>query len=364
LFCSRIFAVVENPTLEGKRWFMELLQISRKDFLDFVGTLVASPMDVIGVVQKDSRFGYDKIDKASDLCLDFDETIYSPKQFLFPPKEVLLSYAPKDASSCEAVYAENSQAIIGIHPGDLAAIAILDKAFSDGKFDSHYCTRRQKTTLIGMYPTKPGKYRFTSSMIKPEEPYMAADAFCIDLGDNSFAVEIVTDKGKEFFSNSRAKPASADIKSKAEKLKTVVKDPVSLSVKRDALPAFLTGKERHPVWEERAKKCFSCGSCVTVCPTCYCFDVLDELDLSFEYGLRYRTWDACVLEPFAVCAGGHNFRKNAADRIRHRLYRKQKFLLEKFGLAGCVGCGRCKKACVPDIAFPPDIDDDLLRKEA
>lgn len=343
---------------------MELLRISRNDFLDFIGTLIKSPLDVIGVVRKDSRFAYDKIEAVSDLCLDFDETLYSPKQFLFPAKETLLSYAPKDASSCEPVFAERDQAIIGIHPGDLAAIAMLDKAFSEGKFDAHYCTRREKTTLVGIYPTKPGKYRFTASMVKPDEPYLSADAFLIDLGDNTFAVEIVTDKGKEFFSNTKAAPASVDVKAKADAMKTAVKDPVSLPVGRDELPSFLAGKEHHPVWDLRAKKCFSCGSCVTVCPTCYCFDVLDELDLSFEYGLRYRTWDACVLEPFAVCAGGHNFRKNPAERIRHRLYRKQKFLLEKFGLAGCVGCGRCKSACVPDIAFPPDIDDDLLRKEA
>jgi sulfhydrogenase subunit beta (sulfur reductase) len=343
---------------------MELLHISRKDLLDFVGTLVKGPLEVIGVKQKDSRFAYDKLDSASDLRLDFDEAMYSPKQYLLPSREVLLTYAPKDASSCEPAFADADQAIIGIHPGDLAAIAMLDKAFSEGQFDSHYCTRRQKTTLVGIYPTKPGKYRFTSSMVKPDEPYLSADAFLIDLGDSSYGLELVTDRGKEFFSTAKTSPASASVKATAEARKTAVKDPVSLPVKRDDLPAFLAGKERHPVWDARAAKCFSCGSCVTVCPTCYCFDVLDEMDLSFEYGIRYRTWDACVLAPFAVCAGGHNFRKNPSERIRHRLYRKQKFLLEKLGLAGCVGCGRCKKACVPDIAFPPDIDDDLLRKEA
>jgi ferredoxin len=343
---------------------MELLQISRKDFLDFVGSLVAGPLDIIGVVQKDGRFVYEKLDDAKNLRLDFDETMYPPKQFLFPPKEAILAYTPGKASSCEPVIAHDAQAIIGVHPGDLAAIAMFDKAFSDTNVDSNYCPRREKTILVGIYPTKPGKYRFTSSMIKPEEPYLAADAFLIDLGNDSYAVEIVSDNGKEFFSNSKAKPASADIKTKAEKMKTSVKDSVSLAVKRDELPKFLNGKERHPVWEKRGEKCFSCGSCVMVCPTCYCFDVLDELDLSLESGSRVRQWDACVLEPFAVCAGGHNFRKKAADRIRHRLYRKQKFLFEMFGLPGCVGCGRCKKACVPDIAFPPDIDDDLARKEA
>ncbi len=343
---------------------MELLQISKEGLLDFVGTLVAGPLDIIGIVQKDGRFDYDKLEDAKSLRLDFDEALYSPKRYLFPPKEALLSYAPKDPASYEPVYAQKPQAIIGIHPGDLAAIAMLDKAFTEANIDAHYCARREKTTLVGIYPTKPGAYRFTSSMIKPQEPYLAADAFLVDLGGDSYAVEIVTDRGKEFFSTSAATAAEADTKTRAERMKTAVKDPVSLSVKRDDLPSFLDGKEHHPVWETRAAKCFSCGSCVTVCPTCYCFDVLDELDLSFEYGLRFRTWDACVLDPFAVCAGGHNFRKKPADRIRHRLYRKQKFLLEKLGLAGCVGCGRCKKACVPDIAFPPDIDNDLLGKGA
>ncbi len=343
---------------------MELLRISKSDLLDFVGTLAKGPLDVIGVVQKDGRFAYGKVSSSSELRLDFDEALYSPKQYLFPFKDAVLSYAPRDASSCEPVYAEKGQVIIGVHPGDMAAIAMMDKAFTEGKIDAHYCARREKTTLVGIYPTKPGKYRFTSSMIKPEEPYLAADAFLVDLGDSSYALEIVTDRGKEFFSTSSARPADNDIKAKAEKMKTAVKDAVTLQVKRDDLPSFLDGKEHHPVWETRGAKCFSCGSCVNVCPTCYCFDVLDEMDLSFEYGLRFRTWDACVLEPFAVCAGGHNFRKKPADRIRHRLYRKQKYLLERLGLAGCVGCGRCKTACVPDIAFPPDINGDLLRKEA
>ena len=343
---------------------MELLQISRNDFLDFVGSLVAGPLDIVGVVQKDGRFVYEKLDDAKKLRLDFDETMYPPKQFLFPPNEAVLSFAPGDPSSYEPVVDGNARAIIGVHPGDLAAIAMYDKAFSDTNVDSNYCMRREKTTLIGIYPTKPGKYRFTSSMIKPEEPYLAADAFLIDIGNDSYAVEIVSDHGKEFFSASKAKTAPAEIKAKAENMKTAVKDSVSLTVKRDELPSFLNGKEHHPVWEKRGEKCFSCGSCVMVCPTCYCFDVLDELDLSLASGSRVRQWDACVLEPFAVCAGGHNFRKKAADRIRHRLYRKQKFLFELFGLPGCVGCGRCKRACVPDIAFPPDIDDDLARKEA
>ena len=51
---------------------MELLQISRNDFLDFVGSLVAGPLDIVGVVQKDGRFVYEKLDDAKKLRIDFD----------------------------------------------------------------------------------------------------------------------------------------------------------------------------------------------------------------------------------------------------------------------------------------------------
>ena len=78
---------------------MELLQISKEGLLDFVGTLVAGPLDIIGIVQKDGRFDYDKLEDAKSLRLDFDEALYSPKRYLFPPKEALLSYAPKDPAS-------------------------------------------------------------------------------------------------------------------------------------------------------------------------------------------------------------------------------------------------------------------------
>jgi formate hydrogenlyase subunit 6/NADH:ubiquinone oxidoreductase subunit I len=101
-----------------------------------------------------------------------------------------------------------------------------------------------------------------------------------------------------------------------------------------------------------------------VCPTCYCFDVQDEIDLSLATGNRVRTWDGCTIENFATAAGGHNFRAKAADRLRHRMFRKGKYLMERFGLAGCVGCGRCAKACVADIANPVDIIGEMKEKEA
>jgi sulfite reductase subunit B len=89
-----------------------------------------------------------------------------------------------------------------------------------------------------------------------------------------------------------------------------------------------------------------------VCPTCFCFDVQDDVSLNLEEGERYRRWDGCVLVDFARVATGENFRHDKASRFRHRIFRKGKYVLEKFGRPGCVGCGRCAVACLAEIASP------------
>jgi ferredoxin len=55
---------------------------------------------------------------------------------------------------------------------------------------------------------------------------------------------------------------------------------------------------------------------------------------------------------FATVVGGENFRPTGTDRLRHRLHRKGKYMLERWGELGCVGCGRCVHACLVDIASP------------
>ena len=89
-----------------------------------------------------------------------------------------------------------------------------------------------------------------------------------------------------------------------------------------------------------------------VCPTCFCFDVQDEVAPSLAEGERYRRWDGCVLADFARVGTGENFRNDKASRFRHRIFRKGKYILERYGLPGCVGCGRCAISCLAEIASP------------
>ena len=33
------------------------------------------------------------------------------------------------------------------------------------------------------------------------------------------------------------------------------------------------------LWQATAARCYSCGSCNLVCPTCYCFEMVEQNDL-------------------------------------------------------------------------------------
>jgi sulfhydrogenase subunit beta (sulfur reductase) len=117
----------------------------------------------------------------------------------------------------------------------------------------------------------------------------------------------------------------------------------------DSLPDLLDRSYDSLLWEATARRCYSCGSCNLSCPTCYCFNTYDELDMTLKSGERRREWDGCQLTNFALVAGGHNFRPKAASRLRHRIYRKAKWIKEREGIPGCVGCARCDRACTAKI---------------
>lgn len=115
------------------------------------------------------------------------------------------------------------------------------------------------------------------------------------------------------------------------------------------LPAMLATAYEHPIWAELGERCLACGSCTNICPTCYCFNVLDSIALTQTEAVRTRRWDSCQLDEFARVAGGENFREARAARQRHRFFRKGKYLYERFGTLGCVGCGRCIRTCLVHI---------------
>jgi sulfhydrogenase subunit beta (sulfur reductase) len=82
-----------------------------------------------------------------------------------------------------------------------------------------------------------------------------------------------------------------------------------------------------------------------VCPTCYCYDVVDQNTVGCDAGTRCRHWDSCMFASHALVAGGENFRATRGDRVKYRFYHKHRGFVAEYGHPSCVGCGRCTAVC-------------------
>lgn len=318
----------------------------------FVEQLMAD-YEVVGPVAKDGAFAFAPLRRPEEIRLDYPITVQSPKAYLLPPEERLLRYEVEEEGPhrVEAEHDEQRRILFGVHPCDINATWMLDLAFSQDTLDTPYMERRERTLIIGLDCLEPcDSHSFCKSMGSLEVTG-GYDLFLTDLGDR-YAVEVGTEAGQELLERyGDAEPATEE---DVARLNAVLSEkwprfPRKLDVEPEDLAEMLEITYDHPLWDELAEKCLGCGSCNLVCPTCYCFDVADRLQINLKQGERVRRWDGCMLKDFTLVAGGEVFRDSRAARLRHRFYRKGKYIYEDFGRVGCVGCGRCVRACLVDI---------------
>lgn len=341
--------------------------IKKEDFEDFIDTLIEKDeREVVGVQEKGEKYVFDDLADASELRLDYDVTILPPKKYFFPQRETLMKYKKNDDIEFSPVKKVTPRIIVGIHPYDIEAIKQMDKVFSHTYEDENYLKKREQSVMIGVNIQNTTEWSFAASMgtATVEDGY---DLMITDI-DDKYAVEIGSSKGSELIEESAVKfenATPADVRAVEEYKENIdEKFEKELDFSPEELPSLLRknyGNEKF--WDENAEDCYSCGTCNLVCPTCYCFDVQDWMEIDLEEGQRYREWDGCLLENFAEVAGGENFREERSERYRHRYMRKGMYLYDKFGDIACVGCGRCSSQCVPDIADPARIFNKLKEEK-
>jgi len=120
------------------------------------------------------------------------------------------------------------------------------------------------------------------------------------------------------------------------------------TLETEGLPALLAQSPEHPRWDVTAARCLTCGSCTSVCPTCFCVTTEDFTDLAAGLSRRVRRWDSCFSVDFTYIHGG-NVRSSGRARYRQWLTHKLGSWHEQFGSSGCVGCGRCITWCPAGI---------------
>jgi len=321
--------------------------LSKTEFRRLIDGLIAD-YALYGTVLKDNVPAYAAIDNFKELKLGQRPTHLSPKGFTFLPEEKLLTFDIEEQTA-RTVTEAPKQAIIGLAPCDLHATALMDNVFRSSPADPNYTRRRRQTLLIGADCT-PDAYCFCSS-VKTSQAEKGFDLFLHILG-RGLLVRVGTKKGRavlERYATTRkaTKDEIAEVeKTEARRIKKIA---TKLNAAPEELPGLYANSEDNPVWNKIGEKCTGCGSCNHVCPTCYCFDIKDEISLDLKTGERSRHWDACTLEDFAKVAGGHDFRGSRAGRLRHRMRRKFQYPVKEYNSLFCVGCGRCSRTCLVGI---------------
>ena len=295
---------------------------------------------------------------------NYRPTIIPPGKLLTPDQELMFSFEPDGNGGYRFFQQEDfgGQIIAGVRPCDLKAIAQMDAVYADEPADPLYARHRQGTLLVAYACTTPCDTDCFCGSTGSIDFREGADVLLTPMGGQIIA-EAMTDAGEQLLTDTGLSLCedAADRRAKAESGRP---DPFGrqLQASTDELPEILRQQYQSGVYAKYGERCFSCGTCNLVCPTCYCFEVCDDLNLDASSGNRTRTWDACMNPGFAEVAGGHNFRPQVADRQRHRIKRKFEYLTDRFGMGSfCVGCGRCGRQCTTGIDIF-DMVNDIVRE--
>jgi len=287
---------------------------------------------------------------------------HSWKQFLFPSR-LDLFVMHKTGKNWQLERSDpntRSLAFIGVRGCELAAIQVQDKAFIRADYhDPIYQAQRQKVFILAVDCLHPAGTCFCVSMGTGPSPKDAFDLRLTEL-DNVFLITIGSELGRTIMSGIRHEAASAFVMSSAEHGIEQAAQNMGRTLDTSDLPNVILDNLDHPEWDNVAKRCLSCANCTSVCPTCFCWDAVDRLDLNGTKTHRSRVWDSCFNPDYSYQAGG-NTRPNIRSRYRQWLSHKLGTWLEQYGTSGCVGCGRCITWCPAGIDLTEEIP--ALRKE-
>jgi len=338
------------------------------DKKDLVGRLegLLKDFEVIGPAELPSKgIFYEPITNAGDLYLGSGFTTEPVKRFFLNPSEWLFEARFESGNNLleEIPPPKGKRIIIGARPCEARGLTLLDKVFDpstgsgsnlsgvegfDSEYkDNPYINNRKRTIIVGLSCIKPDRTCFCTSLEGSPVESRGMDAILHET-EKGFVLEIVTDKGKDIFGSLGQDLSEDEIKSwqiDKEKRENLVKAKIKI-----AKPEILDKIFESDYWEKVSLSCLSCGICTYLCPTCHCFDLVDEKRR------KLRCYDGCAFSDFTLEASGVNPRPSKKERYRQRAFHKFNYFKKNFGENLCVGCGRCIRYCPVKIDISSIVD--------
>ncbi len=291
------------------------------------------------------KIDFGEVQEAGEVQLGQVQTVQSAKTAVFPRVEELFLFKKKDGrvEICGRDLASLTETVVfGLRPCDAAAFASLAAIFTWDSPDNLFSARLNKMTVVGVSCGRSDEYCFCTSVGGGPGSIAGSDILLTDTGNGEYLAEIITAKGHKILERNAGLFKPGAEAGKESRLANVEKMFDLEKVKAAQTALF----DDDAFWAEQSLRCIGCGACAYVCPTCACFDIQDEGGVS---GQRLRCWDSCGFGLFTLHTSGHNPRMLQSQRWRQRLMHKFSYMPERQQVLGCVGCGRCSRACPVDM---------------
>jgi sulfhydrogenase subunit beta (sulfur reductase) len=318
----------------------------RKSSLEKLFTnLIGKGKTIYAPKAKGKQVLFEDVKAFGDMTDDYIVTTNSAKSVVFPRSEKLFSYkkSKENTEITDAATQTYPDVVLwGSRPCDAAAFIPLTDTFNRDYTDVIYNKRWDKILILSFSCSKCDEYCFCTSVNSGPGNTAGSDILFTKLSTGDFLAEVITEKGKLLVTENNALFESKPDESKDQNLASVI-----TYFNQDEIQAKLQNLFENPVWDEKSRACLGCGSCAFVCPVCSCFDIQDENH--GQHGTRLRCWDSCGFGLFTLHTSGHNPRETQGARWRQRVLHKFLYMPNKSKVAGCVGCGRCSRACPADI---------------
>lgn len=335
-----------------------IFRVIKKEGLQQLFDLLAADNTVIGPIELDIDrhgepiHGFAEVTNFAELRLDYQTTKLPAKQYFLPYREDLATYrmVGKDWDKTVDYHSEKSQVFFGLHACDINALNKLDKVLLGGDYPMpYYAAKRQNMFIVGI-DCQPHPHCFCRSM-GSDTALHGFDLFITDLGTNYF-VEVLSDTAFNFLKKiPNTEPEAAD-HIQYRQVVAAKNTKFTAQVDTTDLTKILDLEFQSDVWKYWGDRCLSCGTCANVCPTCYCYNVHEQVGIDLSRAVKTKTLYSCNLIDFAEVAGGHNFRPKSHNRLKYRYYHKHRGFVEAYEESLCVGCGRCSESCLAGITVP------------
>jgi len=237
---------------------------------------------------------------------------------------------------------------------DVKGMAFLARMQEMDPPDESYLRRIKNLTLISQACIAPCPLGFC--VCTDSGPFLSNsyDLQMTDLGQ-TYLVEVANDKGQAAIEHIRElfRPATEFEVALRKHLESESRKHFGEETCHfgSAMRRVSTGRVPDALWDKMSDWCLECGACNHLCPVCYCFSVKD-LGRNGTW-IRCRLWDSCQYAAFTLEASGHNPRAQRKERMKRRFFHKVSAqYYQRDDAVGCVGCGRCVKACLGSTDMP------------